>query len=110
MLLYPGKNFQDTSQELGEKIVMELCDKYLDVGRKVITDNYYTGVLLAIQLLDRGTHLLGTLRKNRKGLPVEVTIAKLIKREVVGKESKTGFVVGKRMDKRQVHMFRIDKT
>lgn len=102
MLLYSGKNFQDVSQGLGEKVVMELCDKYLDAGRTVVTDNYYTSVPLAIKLLDRNTHLLGTLRKNRKGLPEEVTKAKLTKGEIVGKESEAGFVVGKWMDKREV--------
>ncbi|KAI4455237.1 piggybac transposable element-derived protein 4 [Holotrichia oblita] len=93
---------EESSHRLGEKVVMELCDKYLDAGRTVVTENYYTGVPLAIRLLDRGTHFLGTLRRNRQGLPVEITMAKLKKEEIVGKESEAGFVVGKWMVKREV--------
>lgn len=88
---------------------MERSDKYLHTGRTVVTDNYYADVSLTIKLLDRGTYLLGTLRKNRKGLPVEVTMAKLKKKEIVGKKSEAGFVVGKWMDKRGVCMLPIYK-
>nr|CAI5863343.1 unnamed protein product [Callosobruchus analis] len=51
-------------------------------------------LVLAHALLDRKTHLIGTLRKNRKYNPKPVTDAKL--------ESNTHVVVGKWKDKREV--------
>lgn len=41
-------------------------ENLLDKGRTLCTDNYYTSVTLAQALLDRETHLIGTLRTNRK--------------------------------------------
>jgi len=42
-------------------------------------------VSLAERLLERKTHLVGTMRKNRKGLPLEVVKAKIKKGEIIGK-------------------------
>lgn len=57
MSLYLGKNFQDISRGLGETVLV-LCDKYLDAGRTVVTDNYYTSVPFIEKLLERDMHLL----------------------------------------------------
>lgn len=102
--VYTGKNFEDTGKEKGlaEKVVMDLVHDYLEEGRTLITDNYYTSLPLAKSLLASKTHLLGTLRKNRKGLSKEVMNAQLKRGEIVGKESTTGLVIGKWKDKRDV--------
>ena len=42
------------------------------VGRNISTDNLYTSIPLANDLLDRGVTLVGTVRANRKGIPAEV--------------------------------------
>ena len=44
----------------------------LDRGHIVYTDRFYTSVPLANALSSRGTGLIGTLLRNRKGLPQEV--------------------------------------
>nr|CAH7740619.1 unnamed protein product [Callosobruchus chinensis] len=59
-------------------------------------------VSLAHDLLDRKTHLIGTLRKNRKHNPKPVTDAKLEKGAMIARESNTHVVVGKWKDKREV--------
>nr|CAI5841318.1 unnamed protein product [Callosobruchus analis] len=83
MSLYTGRqSFFDTRTGLAEKIVLDLTDYYLNQGRTIVTDNYYTSPSLARNLLAKETHLLGTLRKNRRGLPPEVIKAKLKKREI----------------------------
>ncbi|KAL7640617.1 UNVERIFIED_CONTAM: hypothetical protein RMT77_008892 [Armadillidium vulgare] len=41
----------------------------------------------AEELLEKQTHLIGTLRKNRKGNPKEITTAKKKKGEIVFKEN-----------------------
>nr|CAI5820799.1 unnamed protein product [Callosobruchus analis] len=102
MSLYTGQSFFDKRTGLVEKIVLDLTDCYLNQGRTIVTDNYYTSPSLARNLLAKETHLLGTLRKNRRGLPPEVMKAKLKKGEITGKEHKDGFVVAKWKDKRDV--------
>lgn len=52
--------------EVSTKIVMELTHEYLNFGRTIYTDNWYTSVNLAHKLLEQNTHLVGTLRANRK--------------------------------------------
>nr|CAI5858915.1 unnamed protein product [Callosobruchus analis] len=50
-------------------VVMNLCEPLLNYGRCIYVDNYYTSVELAHRLLEKKTHLVGTLRKNRKQQP-----------------------------------------
>lgn len=63
---------------LALRVVMELSRPYLNVGRTVVTDNFYTSMSLARELLKNNTHLVGTLRTNRVKLP-EVLKIKLKK-------------------------------
>lgn len=47
-------------------VVLSLMQKLLDSGRQLFTDNYYTSVSLATELLTRKTLMVGTLHNNRK--------------------------------------------
>jgi len=58
---------------------MELTDQYLDFGRTLIIDNWYTNIELAEQLGQRKTYCIGTLRSNRKSNPKEFINSKLKK-------------------------------
>lgn len=60
-------------------------------GRTLTSDNWYTSVPLALGLLDHKTHLIGTVRLDRKYLPAEAS-SKLTKGEIVTREIKEGFV------------------
>ena len=60
---------------LGKKVVLDLTER-LDVGRTVITDNFYTSLELLRNLRDRNLGLIGTVRKNRRELPPEFTSKK----------------------------------
>lgn len=86
------------------KIEMELAEDYLDKGRTMYTDNWYTSVTLANQLLNRSTNLVGTLHSNRKFNPVSVVKAKLKKGEIMSSQSQNNIVVLKWKDKRDVLM------
>jgi hypothetical protein len=55
-------------------------------------------------LLDRRTHLLGTLRANRKGNPPDVIKAKLRKGEKVMRQNAKGITILKWRDQRDVLM------
>ncbi|KAJ8952232.1 hypothetical protein NQ314_007580 [Rhamnusium bicolor] len=82
---------------------MQLSEAYLNEGRTIVTDNFYAEIELAKELLDKNTHLIGILRKNRKGLPKEVTSTKLKKGEILSREDLNGIVILKRRDQRDVY-------
>lgn len=99
--IYCGKETID-GLTVPTTVVMNLCEHLLDCGRSIYVDNYYTSVELTHKLLDRNTHLVGTLRKNRKNNPKDVIDKKLKKGETYSQESNTGVVVTKWQDKRDV--------
>lgn len=109
--IYAGKNYSYSHQRgkptpstsHSTQIVVDLAEKYLDKGRTIATDNFYTSVSLAKLLLSRKTHLIGTLRKNRGGNPKDVVVAKLRKHETIGREC-ASVIVSKWRDKRDVLM------
>ncbi len=54
------------------QVVMHLVDAYLDEGRHLFTDRYYTSIPLAQALVARNTDFTGTVVKNRVDLPDEI--------------------------------------
>ena len=55
------------------RIIMALADEILDIGHCICIDNRYTSVEICDVLNKRSTDIIGTLRRNRKGLPDVVT-------------------------------------
>lgn len=88
-----GKSCSDTACVLDKdctrttKLVVGLLDKtnLLNQGRHVYMDNYYSSPELMMELFGQKTFSAGTVRANRKGLPLGVTKnrKKLKKGEVV---------------------------
>jgi len=105
-IIYSGKNTTPTCSEIttATKVVLQLMNDYLYKGRTLIIDNYYTSLNLAHILLSKDTHMVGTLRKNAKGFPKDITNAKIKKGEIKGKEDDKGVVVIIWKDKRDVRM------
>ena len=68
-ILYKFMFFAEKEGPASQQIVLRLMEPYLDQGRCLYTDNWYTTVPLAELLLKRKTHLTGTVRANRKGNP-----------------------------------------
>lgn len=101
MKVYSVKEEQPV-RDLATSVVMRLTDSYLDTGRTLSTDNFYTSVPLAEMLLTRKTHLVCTLRKNRKSLPKKVVTANLKVGETMAEQNRCGVVVQKWRDKREV--------
>lgn len=83
--IYAGKEAV-IGQSVSTKVVMDLMEPYLDEGRCLFVDNWYTSIDLAEKLLDRNTHLVGTLRANRKRNPKVVIKKKLARGGVVAKK------------------------
>lgn len=79
-----------------------MCKDIFGKGHTVCTDNWYTSVDLARQLIARNTHLIGTMRSNRRGIPKDLVAKKLKRNEYIAKESLDGLTVLKWKDKRDV--------
>lgn len=103
LLIYCGKS-QNAETEVSENTVMVLAKDLLGDGRTLYTDNYYTSVPLAYRLRKNKTHLVGTLRANRKYLPRDVMCAKLRRGDFSAKQTDDGIVVLNWRDKRDVRM------
>lgn len=100
--MYFGKDKTGGNESAPTKVVLQLMENLLKSGRTLYTDNYYTSMDLTHKLLEKQTHLVGTLRANRK-LNCKVVVEKqLTKGQVIAKESNTGVVQMKWRDKRDV--------
>ncbi|CAG4936673.1 unnamed protein product [Parnassius apollo] len=77
--VYAGKN--DITNRTPTNVVMALCEDYVDTGHTWQTDNWYTSIL------DKQTHLIGTVRKNRRVLPQKVISTKLKRGHYYAEES-----------------------
>lgn len=102
--IYTGKEERADDTSVAEKVVTDLMDGLLDSGRTLYTDNWYTSVSLSKKLVARNTHLVGTLRANRKNNPPDVVKAKLKRGEVVAQQNEDKTVVLKWRDKRDILM------
>ncbi|CAL9702363.1 unnamed protein product [Knipowitschia caucasica] len=67
---YLGKDpGRPSGERLSETVVMRLMEPFLDKGRNVTTDNFFTSLSLAKRLLERKTTILGTVNKIRREIP-----------------------------------------
>ena len=77
-ILYTGREVTSmlphtyTHLPIPGQFVTVLVESLMDRGHVVFTDRFYTSVPLAEALSLKGTGLVGTLVRNRKGLPQEV--------------------------------------
>ena len=71
---YLGKD-EERVTSLGTHVVMTLMEPYFGRGYNVTTDNFFTSVELAQTLLDKRTSLVGTVRLNRKEIPISPKLA-----------------------------------
>jgi hypothetical protein len=82
-MIYSG-NMEGDLQDIDgflttEKIPLTLMADYLDAGRVLYLDNFYTTPKLAKHLLDNNTYTVGTVRTNRKKFPRELARADIEK-------------------------------
>ncbi|XP_018564371.1 piggyBac transposable element-derived protein 4-like [Anoplophora glabripennis] len=102
--VYCGKEDSIGNKDHSHKVVLKLMSGLLDSGRTLYADNFYSGIPLVKELLDRQSLYCGTLRKNRRGLPREITNKKLKKNEICGLENQHDIKIIQWQDKRSVLM------
>lgn len=76
--IYAGKN-EVRKTNVSYKIVLKLMEPYINFGRCLYIDNWYSSVELAEKLIEENTHMVGTLRVNKRANP-PVVIGKKIKK------------------------------
>jgi hypothetical protein len=64
---------------LGERVVLDISRAIAGNYHHIYCDNYFTSVQLFRDLFEQQTYACGTIRTNRKGLPVAVSKSKLKK-------------------------------
>lgn len=71
-MIYSGKlPNQEREVNQGQNVVLELVEKYLDAGRTIYADNFFTTLDLARILMRRKTAYVGTVRSNKTFVPRE---------------------------------------
>ena len=60
----------NTEFGLGESVVLSLCQKLKDTHYFVFFDNFFISLALLVKLLEMGIYATGTVRANRKNMPV----------------------------------------
>ena len=68
---------------ISTRIVIYLISQLLFLGYCVVTDSWYTSPELLLVLKELGTNALGTVRVNRKMMPVEFSTARPLKGDVI---------------------------
>ncbi|XP_033731775.1 piggyBac transposable element-derived protein 4-like, partial [Pecten maximus] len=102
--VYTGRQGPDPEHGLGERVVWDLTRHIARKNHHVFCDNYFTSVNLFERLLAENTYACGTVRVNRKGLPKEVTTAKLKIQGDMVQRQKGNLVATAWRDKRTVHV------
>ena len=77
MQVYTGKNptlGREVNQ--GARVVKDLVKQIKHFGRNITCDNFFTSIPLARDMLKKKLTLIGTIWKNKLGLPPQFTVAK----------------------------------
>ncbi|GFW43350.1 piggyBac transposable element-derived protein 4 [Trichonephila clavipes] len=106
-LIYTGKgiafNENYIDYGLSTKSVLTLIQELKGKGYCLSTDNFYTSPELAELPIDSKTNICGTLRPNRKGLPVSLKSSTLKKGEIIDFQNGKMCLL-KWKDKKPLHM------
>lgn len=107
--IYAGKEaVRETN--VSHKIVLKLLKPYLNFGRCLFIDNWYSSVELVEKFNCENTHMVGTLRANRRGNPRDVISKKFKKGELFAQQSISNIVVMKWRDKRDIYLITTKHT
>ncbi|XP_054282844.1 piggyBac transposable element-derived protein 4-like [Macrosteles quadrilineatus] len=86
-----------------EAVVMQLADSVLDLGHILYIDNWYSSPGLCKRVLERKTHVVGTVNLERINMPEEFDSANLEIGQAI-RRSKDGILAVKWKDRKDVHV------
>ena len=69
--VYTGKTGDLAEVGQGQRVVLQLTEIYYNSGRNTTADNFFSSYSLVSQLLSKKLTYVGTVRKNKKFLPLE---------------------------------------
>ncbi|KAL6419530.1 hypothetical protein ACFW04_013788 [Cataglyphis niger] len=84
-------------------VAVSLCENIFDKGHTLCVDNWYTSIDLAQEFLARNTHVIGTIRSNRRKYPRSGS-KEIATRRSICQENRDGITLMKWKDKRDVLM------
>ncbi|CAK9796923.1 PiggyBac transposable element-derived protein 4 [Anthophora quadrimaculata] len=103
--VYSGRDTSGKKQVgIAENVCIELADKLINEGRTLFVDNFYTSYELAAKFLQFKTHVIGTVRYNKKFMPRFVMSYPLKRGQMIAREDDNGIVVLKWRDVRDVRI------
>lgn len=94
-----GQNYPE--YKTSSRIVLELCHDLFHQGYKLYLDNWYTSIQLADKLCEYRTDMIGTMRQNRIGIPLDIKTTTLKKGQWIARY-KNKMMIFKWRDKRDV--------
>lgn len=101
-LVYAGKT-KKKAETFAETTVLKIMDGLLDQNRCLVADNSFTSIRVAQKLLQRKTHLIGTMKDIRRRLPGY--FAQIIPKGMVSaQQNKDGILILKWHDKKDYLM------
>lgn len=59
----------------GRRVVVQLTGPYVNSGRRVFFDNFFTSIPLCEELVAKNLPSIGTVRKNKREIPVAIQSA-----------------------------------
>ena len=75
--MYLGKLPNETREvNQGQRMVKDVTGRWLNKGRNITADNFFTNILLVTELLATKTTYIDTLRRNKAEIPGELLPAK----------------------------------
>jgi hypothetical protein len=102
--LYAGKDFPIEGYEsVGQQAVIELLRKcqLFGKGYHLYTDNFYTKLPLAKELLQKQVYLTGTIRKNSRDIPKTLIDSKLTEKQTIYMRKNEYLLVGYKEKKQE---------
>lgn len=97
----PSKEYETSHFGLGEQVVQSMTTDLFKKGHDVSFDNFLTSVSLMEYLMENGVNAAGTVRLNRKGLPIALD-DDLSRGECDYRVSKDGLTIFKGQDNKPV--------
>jgi hypothetical protein len=100
--IYEGNDKNSIEYSASESVVFDLLRPVINRGHTLYIDNWYSSPKLFFALIKNKTNVLGTVRCNRKNMPIDFLKYKLKKGECITR-SCNGILALKWKDKRDVH-------